>query len=59
MVNRAVDLADRFTLFSEHFSPKVIARLNDYEIKLVRIKGEFVCTPTRKPTSCSWSSTAP
>ena len=42
MVNRAVDLADKFTLFSEHFSPKVIARLNDYEIKLVRIKGEFV-----------------
>ena len=42
MVNRAVDLADKFTLFAEHFSPKVIARLNDYEIKLVRIKGEFV-----------------
>ena len=42
MVNRAVDLADKFTPFSEHFSPKVIARLNDYEIKLVRIKGEFV-----------------
>ena len=42
MVNRVVDLADKFTLFSEHFSPKVIARLNDYEIKLVRIKGEFV-----------------
>ncbi|HYN70957.1 MAG TPA: cupin domain-containing protein [Nakamurella sp.] len=42
MANRAVDLADKFTLFSEHFSPKVIARLNDYEIKLVRINGEFV-----------------
>ena len=23
-------------------SPKVVARLNDYEIKIVRIKGEFV-----------------
>jgi len=42
MVNRAVDLADKFMLFAEHFSPKVIARLNDYEIKLVRIKGEFI-----------------
>ena len=37
-----VDLADRLALFSEHWSPKVVARLNDYEIKLVRLKGEFV-----------------
>jgi len=60
MVNRVVDLADKFTLFSEHFSPKVIARLNDYEIKLVRIKGEFVwhTHPDTRVTSCSWSSTA-
>ena len=42
MVNRAVDIAEKFSLFSEHWSPKVVARLNDYEIKLVRIKGEFV-----------------
>jgi mannose-6-phosphate isomerase-like protein (cupin superfamily) len=41
-VNRAVDIAEKFTLFSEHWAPKVVARLNDYEIKLVRIKGEFV-----------------
>jgi len=41
-VNRAVDIAEKFTLFSEYWSPKVVARLNDYEIKLVRIKGEFV-----------------
>ncbi|HIZ36045.1 MAG TPA: cupin domain-containing protein [Candidatus Ruania gallistercoris] len=27
---------------SEHWSPKVVARLNDYEVKLVRIEGEFV-----------------
>ena len=40
--HRPVDIADRFALFSEHWSPTVIARLNDYEIKLVRIKGEFV-----------------
>lgn len=42
MVNQAVDLADKFGQFSEHWSPKVVARLNDYEIKAVRIKGEFV-----------------
>lgn len=26
----------------EHWSPKVVARLNDYEIKVVKLKGEFV-----------------
>jgi mannose-6-phosphate isomerase-like protein (cupin superfamily) len=41
-VNRAVDLADKLALFSEHWSPKVVARLNDYEIKLAKLKGEFV-----------------
>ena len=41
-MNRVVDLADRLGLFSEHWSPKVVATLNDYEIKLARIKGEFV-----------------
>lgn len=29
------------SLFSEHWSPKVVARLNDYEIKVVKLKGEF------------------
>lgn len=37
-----IDLADKLALFSEHWSPKVVARLNDYEIKVVKIQGEFV-----------------
>jgi mannose-6-phosphate isomerase-like protein (cupin superfamily) len=40
--HHAIDLAHKLSLFSEHWSPKVVARLNDYEIKLARIKGEFV-----------------
>jgi mannose-6-phosphate isomerase-like protein (cupin superfamily) len=28
-------------LFSEHWSPKVIAEMNDYQFKLVKIKGKF------------------
>ena len=40
-MNRVVDLADTLALFSEHWSPKVVARLNDYEIKLVKLQGEF------------------
>lgn len=42
MVNEPVDIAEKLSLFSEHWSPKVVARLNDYEIKVVKIKGEFV-----------------
>jgi mannose-6-phosphate isomerase-like protein (cupin superfamily) len=38
----AVDLVEKLSLFSEHWSPKAVAQLNDYEIKVVKIKGEFV-----------------
>lgn len=41
-MNQVVDLTDKLALFSEHWSPKVVARLNDYEIKLAKLKGEFV-----------------
>jgi hypothetical protein len=37
-----VDLAERLSLVPEHWSPKVVARHNDYEIKVVKVKGEFV-----------------
>jgi mannose-6-phosphate isomerase-like protein (cupin superfamily) len=37
-----VDLAEKLSLFSEHWSPKRVAELNDYEVKVVRIKGDFV-----------------
>lgn len=33
---------DKFGRFSEHWSPRVIAEMNDYQFKLVRIQGEFV-----------------
>jgi mannose-6-phosphate isomerase-like protein (cupin superfamily) len=42
MANAPVDLAQKLTAFSERWSPKVIARLNDYEIKVVKLEGEFV-----------------
>ena len=42
MTTAPIDLAQRLSTFSEHWSPKVVARLNDYEIKVVKIKGEFV-----------------
>lgn len=42
MTKEPVDLAEKLSLFSEHWSPKVVARLNDYEIKVVKLQGEFV-----------------
>ena len=38
----AVSFADKFAKFSEHFQPKVIAQMNDYQFKLARAKGDFV-----------------
>ncbi len=38
----AVDLAEKLSLFSEHWSPKVVAVLNDDEIKVVKLRGDFV-----------------
>jgi mannose-6-phosphate isomerase-like protein (cupin superfamily) len=37
-----VDLEAKFSLFSELWSPKLVARINDHEVKLVRLQGEFV-----------------
>jgi mannose-6-phosphate isomerase-like protein (cupin superfamily) len=42
MPYQPVDLGAKLSLFADHWSPKVIARLNDYEIKVVKLKGEFV-----------------
>ena len=36
-----VDIAEKLSLFSQHWSPKTVARLNDYEIKVVKVRGEF------------------
>jgi mannose-6-phosphate isomerase-like protein (cupin superfamily) len=38
----AIHLAEKFGLFSEQWQPKVVAELNDYQFKIVRIEGDFV-----------------
>ena len=39
---RAINLQEKFGLFSEQWEPKVIAEMNDYQFKLVKLKGDFV-----------------
>ena len=37
-----VNLAEKFGRFHEHWHPKIAAELNDYYVKLAKLKGEFV-----------------
>ncbi len=36
-----ITLADKFSRFSEHWRPKVVAALNGQEVKLVKVEGVF------------------
>ena len=37
-----VNLAEKFGLFADHWSPKVVGELNGQQVKLVKFRGEFV-----------------
>jgi mannose-6-phosphate isomerase-like protein (cupin superfamily) len=39
---QVVKLAEKFNLFNEHWSPKLVGVVNDTQIKLVKLQGEFV-----------------
>jgi len=42
MLPNTVNLNEKFGLFSEQWSPRVVAELNDYQFKLVKVEGDFV-----------------
>ena len=37
-----INFQEKLARFSEHWSPKIIAQLNDYHFKIVKVRGEFV-----------------
>ena len=37
-----INIENKFQKFSEYWSPKIIAQMNDYHFKLVKFQGEFV-----------------
>jgi mannose-6-phosphate isomerase-like protein (cupin superfamily) len=41
VIARPVDLADNLAQVAELWSPKTVARLNEYDVKVVRVQGEF------------------
>jgi len=42
MAYQAINFNEKLDKFNEHWSPRVIAEMNDYQFKLVKIQGEFV-----------------
>ena len=38
----AINLRSKLAAFDEHWAPRVVAEMNDYQLKLVKLRGEFV-----------------
>jgi mannose-6-phosphate isomerase-like protein (cupin superfamily) len=38
----AINLANKFAKFDEQWTPKVIAEMNDYQFKIVKLEGDFI-----------------
>jgi len=39
---QTVNLKEKFSLFSDHWKQRIIGELNDSQVKIVKIQGEFV-----------------
>ncbi len=42
MLSGKINLKEKFSKFTKHWSPRVIAEMNNYQFKIAKIKGEFV-----------------
>ena len=41
-ISDKINFKEKLSKFSNHWSPRVIAEMNNYQFKLVKIKGDFV-----------------
>lgn len=41
-MNEKINLAQKLGTFSDHWSPRTVAQLNDNDVMVVKVKGEFV-----------------
>lgn len=39
---QAINLADKLSMFSEHWQPRVVGQFNGHDLMVVKVKGEFV-----------------
>jgi len=37
-----VNIPDKLASFSDHWAPRIVARYNDHEVRLVKVEGEFI-----------------
>lgn len=42
MEYQPINLREKVKLFTEHWSPKIIAQMNDYHFKVAKVQGEFI-----------------
>jgi mannose-6-phosphate isomerase-like protein (cupin superfamily) len=42
MTTDKVNLASKLAQFHDHWKPRTVARLNDYDVMVVKVQGEFV-----------------
>ena len=57
-MDSAVDLASVLSTFEEPWSPRTVAVLNDYDVRVVKTKGSSPGTATQTRTSSSSSCAA-
>jgi len=42
MNRKSINFSRKFDLFAEQWTPKVIAEMNDYQFKIVKLEGDFI-----------------
>lgn len=42
MTYETVNLAEKFSTFTDYYHPRIVGELNDFHVKVVKLKGEFV-----------------
>jgi mannose-6-phosphate isomerase-like protein (cupin superfamily) len=39
---KSINFAEKLSKFSDHWQPRVLAEMNDYQFKIVKIEGDFL-----------------
>ena len=42
MLSEKINLQEKLSKFTKHWSPRIIAEMNDYQFKIAKINGEFI-----------------
>ena len=42
ITHTAINFAQKYSLFTEQWQPKVVAQMNNYQFKLARLQGDFL-----------------